>query len=199
MQSDQCKTVYFSSLQFQVSGFRFQTLARADVISAYMYHPTHAACYSHILNPSRRRPDAHHLPKIHSQSTWVSISGFNCISAYEPSDFRKYGCTTLVSDFTSVFRFQGWCGSEIEIESSISDFRFQTRTRERNRNREFHFNFGFRLQSRLSGETKSNLEMNSGFHFDFKTELSMTPRDGRRDRRHGGVERVVGRDTHLDR
>ena len=36
MQSDQCKTVYFSSLQFQVSGFRFQTLARADVISAYM-------------------------------------------------------------------------------------------------------------------------------------------------------------------
>ena len=38
----------------------------------------------------------------------------------------------------------------------------------------FHFNFGFRLQSRLAGETKSNLDMNSRFHFDFSTELSMT-------------------------
>jgi len=96
------------------------------------------------------------------------------------SDFRvgvgaksKSGVRFQISDFRLAR------GGEIEIGSSISDFRFQTRTRERNRNREFHFNFGFRLQSRLSGETKSNLEMNSRFHFDFSTELLMTQLSGR--------------------
>ena len=84
----------------------------------------------------------------------------------------------------------------------ISDFRlgfrFQTRARQRNRNREFDFRFqisdshrqgGIEIKSFISisglfdfrrsvlRETKSNLEMISGFHFDFKTELSMTQHD----------------------
>ena len=154
----------------------------------------YAACYSYILQPYRRRPNAHPLPKIHSQSIWVSISGFNCISAHEPSDFREYACTTLVSDFTSGFRFQGWYGSGIEIGSSISDFRFQTRARERNRKCEFHFNFGLRLQKSVLRETKSNLEMISGFHFDFRTELSMTRLPcARADTRLARQENVVFR------
>ena len=75
----------------------------------------------------------------------------------------------------SVSDFRLAQGREIEIGSSISDFRFRTRTRERNRNREFHFNFRFRFQKSVLRETKSNLEMISGFHFDFSTELSITP------------------------
>ena len=92
---------------------------------------------------------------MHSQLIPISISGFDCISAFETSDFRQ----------RPSFRFQ----------TSISGFRFQTLTRERNRNRDFDFNFRFRFQTRLLRETKSNLEMTSGFHFCFRTELSITP------------------------
>ena len=57
---------------------------------------------------------------------------------------------------------------------TISDFRFQIVARENIKSERFHFNFRFRFQESLLRETKSNLEMISGFHFDFKTELSMT-------------------------
>ena len=108
---------------------------------------------------------------IHSQPGFrfqVSIAFLrtNPLISESTAERLSFQISLLFSDFRLAR------GGEIEIGSSISDFRFQTRTRERNRNREFHFNFGFRLQSRLSGETKSNLEMNSRFHFDFKTELS---------------------------
>ena len=58
---------------------------------------------------------------------------------------------------------------------TISDFRFQTVAREKIESERFHFNFRFRFQESPLRETKSNLEMISGFHFDFKTELSITP------------------------
>ena len=125
---------------------------------------------------------------MHSQLIPISISGFDCISAFETSDFRQrpsFRFQTSISGFRlsqglkskSRLRFQVSDfrlspGSEIEIETSISGFRFQTLTRERNRNRDFDFNFKFRFQTRLLRETKSNLEMTSGFHFCFRAELS---------------------------
>ena len=155
---------------------------------------THAACYTPRPRSFSKEPDAHHdvhLPtKMHSQLIPISISGFDCISAFETSDFRQrpsFRFQTSISGFRlsqglkskSRLRFQVSDfrlspGSEIEIETSISGFRFQTLTRERNRNRDFDFNFKFRFQTRLLRETKSNLEMTSGFHFCFRTELSIT-------------------------
>ena len=57
---------------------------------------------------------------------------------------------------------------------TISDFRFQTVAREKIESERFHFNFRLRFQESPLRETKSNLELISGFHFDFKTELSIT-------------------------
>ena len=122
-----------------------------------------------VPNLFRMNQDAHPPAQMRSQSRAISISDFDCTSAFPTSRFKKVerqsrdfriqvrfqisdsrkgeksksGLRFQISDFRLAQ------GREIEMEVSISDFRFQTRARERNRKREFHFNFGFRLQSRL--------------------------------------------------
>ena len=81
-------------------------------------------------------PDAHHDPLIptqmHSQFNPVSISGFDCTSAKEPSDFRLWqpkACHFRFQQQRTVSDFRVELGIESKLGGSISDFRFQTRTR----------------------------------------------------------------------
>ena len=107
LRPDQPYVSYFIS-----SSFRVQISASVLLLTA----STHAACYPHVPKASPRSSDTNlnlSPEKIHSQPIVTSISGFDCTSAFETSDFRQrpsFRFQTSISDF----RFLA--GKEIEIE-----------------------------------------------------------------------------------
>ena len=75
-----------------------------------------------VPNLFRMNQDAHPPAQMRSQSRAISISDFDCTSAFPTSRFKKWRGKAVISEF----RFS---------------FRFQTCARERNRNRDFDFRF----------------------------------------------------------
>ena len=111
------------SFRFQVSGFRFRSTNVACYTHVHVHVRTCGLLYirSRIFSKKREPQDAHPAQKMHSQSGWVSISGFDFSSAYEASDFRK-GCSEGPR-FRNELRFQvsDW-RQGVELKSR---FRFQ--------------------------------------------------------------------------
>ena len=180
MQSDQRRNCLTStSLRFQTSDFRLQTLAQhmmpvtPSVPNLFRRNPRCCKDAFTVKSHFDFRLRLHFcfsdlsFQKVEWQSHDFRFQVRFQISGSRKGVKSKSGLRLQISDFRLPQ------GSEIEIGTSISDFRFQTPARERNRKCEFHFNFGLRLQKSVLRATKSNLEMISGFHFDFRTELSM--------------------------
>jgi hypothetical protein len=96
------------------------------IFSPNLKTTTRAACYIPRSRSFSKEPDAHHdahLPtKMHSQLIPISISGFDCISAFETSDFRQCPSFRFQTSISG-FRLSQGENSKSRLRFQVSDFR----------------------------------------------------------------------------
>ena len=130
-----------------VSHFEFISISEFSFGSTTVTTSTHAPCYFHVPKSSRRKSDTNldvSQEKIHSQPDVTSISGFDCTSAFETSDFRQRPSFRFQTSISGFRVSQG--------ENSKSRLRFQVSGFRLSREEKSKWRLQFQFQVSISDE-----------------------------------------------